>query len=101
VAKTEKAPEAQGTKKESKKEVKAAPARRPSNTEKPNFFQRMFASIKRYIQETMGELRKVNWPTRQEAWYLTKIVIVVVIIMSITLGFLDYFFSRVIGLILQ
>lgn len=101
MAKTEKAQEAQGTKKETKKEVKAAPSRRPANAEKPNFFQRTTASLKRYFQETMGELRKVNWPTRQEAWYLTKIVIVVVVIMSITLGFLDYLFSQIIGLILR
>ena len=33
--------------------------------------------IVRYIQETIGELKKVNWPTRQEAINLTVIVLIV------------------------
>ncbi len=35
--------------------------------------------IKRWWKETIGELRKVNWPTPKQAWRLTKIVIVVII----------------------
>ncbi|GAB4505773.1 MAG: hypothetical protein Fur0043_27710 [Anaerolineales bacterium] len=43
-------------------------------------------AIQRLIRETMGELRKVTWPTRQEAWQMTLIVLVVLIFMSIFLG---------------
>ena len=43
-------------------------------------------AIQRYFRETVGELRKVSWPTRQEAWQLTLIVLVVLAFMAIFLG---------------
>ena len=43
-------------------------------------------AIQRFTRETVGELRKVSWPTRQEAWQLTLIVLVVLAFMSIFLG---------------
>lgn len=55
--------------------------------------------IVRYFRETIGELRKVNWPSRQEATQLTIIVLVVVFLMSMLLGVLDLLFSRLFGLI--
>jgi preprotein translocase subunit SecE len=57
--------------------------------------------IQRYIKETIGELKKVNWPTRQEATNLTIIVLIVTFAMSIILGLLDLIFSRVFALILS
>jgi preprotein translocase subunit SecE len=45
-------------------------------------------AIQRFSRETVGELRKVSWPTRQEAWQLTVIVLVVLTFMSIFLGIL-------------
>jgi preprotein translocase subunit SecE len=47
----------------------------------------------RYLRDTRAELRKVRWPTRQEAWGLTRIVLVVTISMALFLGLLDYLFS--------
>jgi preprotein translocase subunit SecE len=43
-------------------------------------------AIQRFTRETVGELRKVSWPTRQEAWQLTLIVLVVLAFMSVFLG---------------
>ena len=43
-------------------------------------------AIQRFTRETVGELRKVSWPTRQEAWQLTMIVLVVLAFMSVLLG---------------
>ena len=43
-------------------------------------------AVQRFTRETVGELRKVSWPTRQEAWQLTLIVLVVLAFMSIFLG---------------
>jgi len=59
----------------------------------PNTLQRLF-------RETMGELRKVTWPTRQEAIALTQVVIIVMIIMAIILGSLDWAFFRFFGWLL-
>jgi len=50
-------------------------------------------AITRYLRETRAELRKVHWPTRQEAWNLTKIVIVITVSMAALLGLLDYLFA--------
>ena len=57
--------------------------------------------IQRYMKETIGELKKVNWPTRQEAINLTVIVLIVTFAMSAILGVLDLIFSRVFALILS
>ncbi|MFZ5820559.1 MAG: preprotein translocase subunit SecE [Chloroflexota bacterium] len=43
-------------------------------------------AVQRLVRETVGELRKVSWPTRSEAWQLTLIVLVVLIFMSVFLG---------------
>ena len=45
--------------------------------------------IARFYRETIGELRKVSWPTREEALNLTMLVIVVLIVMAILLGSVD------------
>lgn len=54
-----------------------------------------------FFRETLGELRKVNWPTRQEAINLTTIVLIVIFVMSTFLGFLDIMFSRLFALLLS
>jgi preprotein translocase subunit SecE len=56
-------------------------------------------AIKRYFTETIGELRKVSWPTRKEATNLTIVVLVVTLSMSALLGFLDFIFSRFFALL--
>ena len=57
-------------------------------------------AIQRYFRETIGELRKVNWPTRKEATNLTIVVLIVTVSMSAFLGFLDFLFTRFFALIL-
>jgi len=61
---------------------------------KPNVFVR-------YWRETVGELRKVSWPTPQDTWHLTRIVLVVLVLMSALLGMLDFLFSQAINLLLK
>ncbi len=56
-------------------------------------------AVTRWWRETIGELRKVTWPTRQEAWRLTKIVIAAMAVMSALLGVLDYLFTNLIAFI--
>jgi preprotein translocase, SecE subunit, bacterial len=47
-----------------------------------------------FLSESRFELRKVVWPTRQEAIRTTWVVIVVVIILSLLLGGFDFVISR-------
>ncbi len=57
-------------------------------------------AIQRYFNETSGELRKVSWPTRQEATQLTVIVLAVMAAMGIFLGLVDLVAQRLINLTL-
>jgi preprotein translocase subunit SecE len=45
--------------------------------------------VQLYFRETIGELRKVSWPTRREALQLTGLVIVVMLFVGTILGFTD------------
>ena len=56
--------------------------------------------IVRFFRETVAELRKVNWPTREEALRLTGIVLVVIVFTSSLLGVLDFLFTRLFGWII-
>jgi len=51
-------------------------------------------AVVRYYRETVGELKKVVWPTRQEAFQLTGLVLVVIVAMSTVLGSFDYLFTQ-------
>ena len=53
-----------------------------------------------YIREARAELRRVTWPTRDEALNLTWIVLVVTVVMAILLWLLGLLFSGIIGQIL-
>jgi preprotein translocase subunit SecE len=53
----------------------------------PNF-------VVRYYRETVGELRKVVWPTREEAFRLTGIVLLVIITTAVVLGAFDWLFAQ-------
>ncbi len=57
-------------------------------------------SIRRYFRETIAELRKVTWPTREEAIRLTLIVIATILVMAVLLGLLDYIYAKLMDLII-
>jgi preprotein translocase subunit SecE len=56
-------------------------------------------ALVRYYRETVGELRKVVWPTREEALRLTGLVLTVIVVMSIILGLFDLLFAELVGLL--
>jgi preprotein translocase subunit SecE len=53
-----------------------------------------------YLEEVKGELKKVTWPTRKETLTTGLAVVVLVIIISIYLGVIDFGLSRLVRLIL-
>ena len=57
-------------------------------------------AVQRYIRETMGELRKVNWPTWPEAKRLTGLVLLVMLVVGIFLAGVDYLSGALIDLVL-
>ncbi len=56
--------------------------------------------LARFWRETLAELRKVVWPTRDQAINLTVIVIVTVVAMSAFLGVIDLMLTNIIRLII-
>jgi preprotein translocase subunit SecE len=58
-------------------------------------------SLSKYLRETRGELRKVTWPTRQEALRLTWIVLGVTAAFAGFLWAFDALFSNALRLFLE
>jgi preprotein translocase subunit SecE len=52
-----------------------------------------------YIDETRQEIRKVVWPTREEAWNLTVVVLFVVMLVMLIIFGIDFVFSQVFKLL--
>lgn len=57
--------------------------------------------LKEYFEESKAEIRKVTWPTRKEAVATSVAVLVMVVIMSLFLGVMDFGLTRIIALILS
>lgn len=57
--------------------------------------------VVRYFRETRGEIRKVTWPTKQESWRLTGIVLAVTIATAAFLWFFDVIFSGSIQFLIE
>ncbi len=43
-----------------------------------------------YVRESVGELKKVTWPKKDEVINSTIIVIIVIIVISLILGIFDF-----------
>jgi len=54
-----------------------------------------------FFREVKVELLKVTFPTRQETFGSTLVVLVLTIIMAIYLGFSDWAISRIVKMLLQ
>jgi len=66
---------------------------------KKQLTKRQPRGIRLFFRETTGELRKVSWPTRKEALNLTRVVVLVMIVMALFLGGIDFVFFRLFGLL--
>jgi preprotein translocase subunit SecE len=49
----------------------------------------MLEKLKKYWKETVAELRKMSWPTRQELTGSTIVVVVVSLIVAVFIGIVD------------
>ena len=56
-------------------------------------------AIQRFFRETMGELRRVSWPTRLEARNLTIVVIIVLVIMAVFLWVIDLYATKLLSVV--
>ncbi len=58
------------------------------------FFGRLTNPLVHYFRETLAELRKVTWPTRQEWFNLTTLVMAVMVFLAIVLAGLDLVYTK-------
>ena len=54
----------------------------------------LFTSVASYLRSGLDELKKVVWPTREQALQYTLIVVVSVIIVTVMTAALDYGLSQ-------
>ena len=57
------------------------------------YFTRSGHALRDYFSESIFELRKVVWPTRQETVQTTLVIMVVVVVLAILLGLIDLFLN--------
>lgn len=60
----------------------------------------MFKNILSYFKESKEELSKVVWPTRKKTFEMAIAVIVIVIIVGIYLGGIDYLLNELTSLLI-
>jgi preprotein translocase subunit SecE len=63
-------------------------------------FKRMTDSIRAFVTDVRGELKKVSFPTKAETIGSTTVVIVFCIIMSLYLSVIDSFLVWLVGKII-
>jgi len=59
-----------------------------------------FGKVKEFLAEAKAEFKKVTWPTPKQTLASTSVVLVVVIIMSLFLGLVDFGLVKILRLIL-
>lgn len=60
----------------------------------------LFEKVKNFLKEAKVELKKVTWPTPKQTLASTSVVIIVVVIVSLFLGIVDFGISKIIRLTL-
>lgn len=77
----------------------AKKAAQPSETRADNV-RNSVARFTKYVEDSRAELRKVSWPTVKETRKHTIAVLIVVAVMAVVLGAVDFALSSLIKYIL-
>lgn len=54
-----------------------------------------------YFREVVQELKKVSWPTKEQTYNKTLLVVLVTVAAALYIGGLDYMFARLMGIVLR
>ncbi|MDP3921471.1 MAG: preprotein translocase subunit SecE [Candidatus Omnitrophota bacterium] len=60
----------------------------------------MFGKVGNFFSETKQELNKVTWPSKDELWQSTIVVIVTSMILAVFIGIVDFFLSIFVRILL-
>ena len=87
-----------GNKEERKESASPAPAKKEpvKKKDKKESVFKYFSIAGQFLREAKVELKKVKWPTRKELLASTAVVIVLVLVMAIFLGLIDFGLIKII-----
>jgi len=57
--------------------------------------------IRRFIEESWSELKKVTWPTREQVRNLTVLVFVISGAVGVYIGFFDFIWTQVLSFLVS
>lgn len=60
----------------------------------------MFGGVTNFFKETKQELNKVTWPTREELWQATAVVIITTGILAVFIGIVDFILSGIMRILI-
>jgi len=61
---------------------------------------KMFNRLVKFIREVRNELKRVSWPSRDDVRESTTVVIVVVLVLAVFIGLVDWALSFLVSFIL-
>jgi preprotein translocase subunit SecE len=75
---------------------------RPTRGQRPPVQSKRRLRLSRpgWFEDVIAELKKVAWPSRDEAVYLTTVVVIVALVVGALLGTVDIFFNWLIDRLL-
>ena len=59
----------------------------------------MLQRIRRFVEESIAELRKVTWPTREQVRNLTVLVFVISAAVGVYIGFFDFLWTQALRIV--
>jgi preprotein translocase subunit SecE len=62
--------------------------------------KRIFQKVMQFLSEAKTELKKVTWPSPKQTLASTSVVIIIVFIVAIYLGIVDYVLAKLVKYIL-
>ena len=80
--------------------IKSAKHRTPWTSKLPPVKQYWAGSVQ-FVKEAWQELKKVNWPGRKETLGGTGVVLILVVVISVFLGLIDFGLSRLVRQIIH
>jgi preprotein translocase subunit SecE len=58
--------------------------------------RRPFQNFARFLREVWGELQRVVWPSHEETYSYTAVVVIAVAIVAVWVGALDFIFASIV-----
>ena len=81
--------------------VKIKPKSRRSWSLKLPPVTQYWSNAKQFVAEAWQELKKVNWPNRKETLGTTGVVLILVVLVSVYLGLVDFGLSRLVRFVVH